>query len=294
MAGRESPRGRRVHGRSRRTTRRTTRWLATFVAAIVLCAGVTVSAASLSGGAQRVHGPGAQFVANSTMKPIALYGDSLAGQSARYFSRFVKRSLGATPLISTLDGTAPCDALPGLLTAAKSRVLSVAVIDFSGNALTPCMTGAPVGTPAYFARYHIDIWVATMALVSSGTNVVLAGSPETFKQAQQGGTSWEWLNQMLASVADADPAHVRFVDAGASVMSNGQFTWSLPCLRGEPCLNQPERGSNFVRAPDGAHFCPYGLPATKGVVGPCAEYMSGAFRYGSAMAAAALQMMPRR
>ena len=64
------------------------------------------------------------------------------------------------------------------------------------------MTGAPVGSPAYFIRYRVDIWVATMALVSSGTNVVLAGSPETFKEAQQGGTSWEWLNQMLASVAD--------------------------------------------------------------------------------------------
>jgi hypothetical protein len=294
MLGSEPSGGKRSHGTSLRTTRRAIGWLAAFVATIVLSSCTTLSATSTPGGAQGVHSPDAQLVSDSTMKPVALYGDSLAGQSAPYFSRFVKRADGSSPLISTLDGTAPCDALPGLLTAAKSRALSIAVIDFSGNSLTPCMTGAPVGSPTYFLRYRIDIWVATMALVSAGTNVVLAGAPETFKQAQQGGTSWEWLNQMLASVANSDPAHVRFVNAGESVLDHGQFTWSLPCLRDEPCLNQPKRGSNFVRAPDGAHFCPHGLPATQGVVGPCAEYMSGAFRYGTAMAAAALQMLPRR
>ena len=282
---------------SRREGRLDHRWFATiptFALLIVLSACAPIPNTSKLVAAPDVHSLNARIVLNATPKRIALYGDSLAGQAAPVFSYIIARVVGVPALTSTLDGTAPCDALPNLLEAAKSHILSVAVIDFSGNSLTPCMLGAPVDSPSYFSRYRYNITAATKALVSSGTNVVLAGSPETFRQFLRGGASWEWLNRMLASVARADPTHVRFANAGASVMSDGHFTWSLPCLRDEPCLNQPTSGRNFVRSPDGAHFCPFGRATAQGVVSPCTEYMSGAFRYGTALAVAALQMLPHR
>jgi hypothetical protein len=40
-----------------------------------------------------------------------------------------------------------------------------------------------------------------------------------------------------------------------------------------------------VRSPDGTHFCPTSSGGANGLVGRCAAYSSGAFRYASAMAA---------
>jgi hypothetical protein len=45
-------------------------------------------------------------------------------------------------------------------------------------------------------------------------------------------------------------------------------------------------GTNFVRSPDGTHFCPDGTPAKVGVTGPCDEYSPGAFRFSLAIAEA--------
>jgi hypothetical protein len=50
-------------------------------------------------------------------------------------------------------------------------------------------------------------------------------------------------------------------------------------------------GTNVVRAPDGAHFCPDGTPATAGVTGPCDEYSPGAFRFALAMESAVTQYL---
>ena len=74
---------------------------------------------------------------------------------------------------------------------------------------------------------------------------------------------------------------VEYVDAGQAVMADGSFTWTLPCLSGEPCTGPS--GTNVVRAPDGVHFCPNGIATQVGYFHECTVYSSGALRFATAM-----------
>jgi hypothetical protein len=88
------------------------------------------------------------------------------------------------------------------------------------------------------------------------------------------------LNDIYQSLADSNPG-VTYADAGQAVMANGQFTWTLPCLSGEPCTGP--HGTNVVRSPDGVHFCPDGKSTLVGYLEECDVYSSGAVRFASAM-----------
>jgi hypothetical protein len=220
-------------------------------------------------------------------RTIMLYGDSLAVQAARYFVITADRSPDVVAKASTWDGTAPCDWLPTMLTAAKSRDISVAVLAFSGDSETPCMKGAPYGSARYYQRYSRDVTRAAAAFARNGTKVILIGAPQSHKQFVDGDIQWNRLNRILASIAKSRPQDLSYDDAGGAVMANGHFTWSMPCWSIEPCLNEPVAGENVVRAPDGFHFCPNGTD-------PCTTYMSGAVRYGVDMAEHALIQLSTR
>ncbi len=226
-------------------------------------------------------------------RTVVLYGDSLANQAAPYFVRTVERLPNVSVRVSTWDGTAPCDWLPDMLAEARTGTVSVAVIDFSGNSITPCMKGAPYTSAAYYLKYLDDVTTAASAFVRSGARVVLVGSPQSFKQYKRGGTQWSRLNRVFAGIAGSDPSGISYDDAGRSVMVDGHFAWSMSCRPDEPCLDEPVRGENIVRAPDGFHFCPTGQKAVDGRVPPCRTYMSGAFRYGLDMAEATLGQLDR-
>ena len=92
------------------------------------------------------------------------------------------------------------------------------------------------------------------------------------------------LNAMYASLA-AGTRGVSYVDAGAAVESNGQFTWSLRCLPHEPC---GPNGTDIVRSPDGVHFCPDGNATISVPYDVCDVYSSGALRFAGAMLGPAL------
>lgn len=235
--------------------------------------------------------------ASSTSMPmprtVMLYGDSLADQASSYFVKAIDRSPGLTARVGAWDGTAPCDWLPAMATAARSRSIAVAVIDFSGNSITPCMKGAPYTSARYYKRYLDDVTTAAKAFVRNGTKVVLVSAPQSYKQYLHGGTQWNRLNRILASIAASEPRGVSYDAAGRAVMVDGHFTWAMACRSDEPCLNDPVPGENVVRAPDGFHFCPTGQRAVRGYVPPCDTYMSGAFRYGVDMADAALRQLGR-
>ena len=183
---------------------------------------------------------------------IALYGDSLASESAQDFVSLASDS-GASVQVGTYPGTAPCDWFASMAADAQNWQPTAAVLAFSGDDFTPCMTGDGLGTPQYFAKYRADTQTAISIFRSVGTKVILVGLPlDASASLSQNATA---LNQIYQSLADSNIG-VSYDDAGQAVMANGQFTWSLPCLSGEACTGPA--GTNIVRAPDGVHFCPDG------------------------------------
>jgi hypothetical protein len=208
-----------------------------------------------------------------------LYGDSLAVQAQTYFD-FSVLTAGAAVKNVTFGGTAICDALPVMATDAQTFRPDAAVIEYSGNTLTPCMVGIQGASQAWLDKYRQDATVAIGIFQAVGTHVYLIAAPMT--ESQVGNPDWHALNDVYQSLAQSNP-DVTFVDAGESVMENGTFTFALPCLSFEPCLG-PDN-TNVVRGPDGTHFC--ATPAS--APGPCPGYSSGAFRFALAMAGAVLK-----
>ena len=213
---------------------------------------------------------------------IALYGDSLGMEAGMDFTSLAQAA-GASALVRTYGGLAVCDFLASMGSDAASWQPTAAVLEFSGNNLTPCMAGYPVGSPQYYAKYQTDLESAIAIFRAYGTEVFLIGLP--YDAAPSANQNIANLNQLYASVAAANPG-VTYVDAGQAVMANGAFTWTLPCLADEPCTGPS--GTNVVRAPDGAHFCPTGQTTIQGYFAVCNVYSSGAFRFAEAMLGPAL------
>jgi hypothetical protein len=214
---------------------------------------------------------------------IALYGDSLAMQSAQDF-QYLTGTAGGSTLLRAYGGIAICDVLPELADDAESWQPTVAVLEFSGDDLTPCMKGYMAGSPAYYAKYETDARAAVSTLRSEGVQVVLIGAP--IDADAHASSNTEHLNAMYASLA-ARVRGVSYDDAGQSVLAHGKFTWTLPCLRSEPC-SVPE-GTNVVRSPDGTHFCPDGATTMEGSFEVCDVYSSGAYRFAAAMVSSTIR-----
>jgi hypothetical protein len=159
----------------------------------------------------------------------------------------------------------------------------VAVLAFSGDAFTPCKGGVQVGTLQYYSKYRDDAQWAIAIFRSAGIRVVLVGLPlDASPGLSQNASS---LDDIYQSLSETDTG-VTYDDAGQAAMANGQFTWSLPCLSGEPCTGKT--GTNVVRSPDGVHFCPDGRTTLVGSLEECDVYSSCAIRFASAMLTPAL------
>jgi hypothetical protein len=213
---------------------------------------------------------------------IALYGDSLGMEAAPDFSFLATRS-GASVLVRTYGGTAVCDWLPTMASDAMVWHPSVAVMEFAGLNLTPCIAGYTVGTAAYYTKYRQDTQTAINEFRSHGIRVVLVGVPLVAAAASN--PNILELNQIYSTLASTNPG-VSYVDAGQAVLAGGAFTWTLPCLSFEPCTGPS--GTNIVRSPDGVHFCPDGNTKIQGYYAICNIYSSGALRFAMAMLQPAL------
>jgi len=213
---------------------------------------------------------------------IALYGDSLGMEAGMDFT-YLARAAGASALVRTYGGLAPCDFFASMASDAASWQPTDVVLEFSGDNFTPCMDGDPIGSPQYYAKYRADIQQVIDILRPYGTRVFLSGIP--YNAWSGANPNIATLNQLYASVAGANSG-VTYVDAGQAVMANGAYTQTLPCLAGEPCTGPS--GTNVVRAPDGVHFCPTGNTTAEGYFEVCDVYSSGAFRYAAAMLGPAL------
>ncbi|HVM66863.1 MAG TPA: hypothetical protein VMU14_18490, partial [Acidimicrobiales bacterium] len=219
---------------------------------------------------------------------VVLYGDSLAWEARGPFTAALAAA-GITQVTTrTFGGTAICDWFGQMRADAAAIHPDAVVIEFSGNALTPCMKaldGSPLTTEAYFAKYLQDT-ETVRGIFPPATLLFLAGSPTTLRATLRHDPNALRLNRMYA-VLSVGLAATRYIDAGAAVTRDGASTHTLPCLPEEPCTGGTDAAGtpvNVVRAPDGGHFCPVAPPAVRGVVATCPVYSSGAYRYGSAMA----------
>lgn len=216
---------------------------------------------------------------------ILLYGDSLSGEAERAFVDAITRSGRAEVRSGVYGGTAICDWLAQMDDDVAWQPDAV-VVEFSGNAWTPCMRDA--AGDAYWDRYRSDARAVLDRFPDA--HVYLVGVPVSRTAAASHDPNANRLNEMYAALALADP-DVEFVPAQRSVLRpDGSYADVLPCLPGEPCSGSgsfPFVPVNVVRAPDGGHFCPEPTaPAVNGVTGICPVWSSGAFRFGSAMAEA--------
>ncbi len=213
---------------------------------------------------------------------IVLYGDSLVSEAGQDFA-FLTELSGASVQVHTFPGTAPCDFFASMAADAQDWQPSVAMLAFSGDAFTPCMGGVQIGTSQYYIKYKDDTQTAISIFRSVGAKVILVGLPADASASLSQNSSG--LNQIYPSLTKNNPG-VTYDDAGQAVTASGRFTWTLPCLSGEPCTG-PD-GTNIVRAPDGVHFCPNGETTLIAGFEKCDVYSSGAFRFASAMLASAL------
>ena len=118
-----------------------------------------LAVAVLSMGAAAVLAPARAGTSNALTAGsgarVILYGDSLAWEAEASF-RGALAADDFSVTTETFGGTAMCDWLPQMrLDAAHVRPQAI-VVEFSGNAITPCMRaldGAPLTGAAYFEAY---------------------------------------------------------------------------------------------------------------------------------------------
>jgi hypothetical protein len=241
----------------------------------------------------RVNGLATSAHAAASARAVVLYGDSLASESQAHFVAALRSSGVADVRTRTFGGTALCDWLDEMRGDAVELRPSVAVIEFSGNAFTPCMqdsSGAPVRGDAYYATYRADAVEALRTFSATNTRVIFVGAPVSRRAVEERRPDAGRLNAVYASLATAGGAG--YADAGAAVLARGRWTATLECLLAEPCTGGTDASGtpiNVVRAPDGVHFCPAAPEATDGVTGDCPVWSSGAFRFGTAMANAVIE-----
>jgi hypothetical protein len=221
---------------------------------------------------------------------VLLYGDSLAWEAQEHFESAFDHLPNVEVISKTYGGTAICDWLSVMRTDVATLAPDVVVVEFSGNALTDCMQDGrdgPLMGRAYLDRYRADARSVVEIFRPVDAHLFFVGAPSPRVLADEREFDHEGLDALYRQLAASESDQVDYVDAGAAVLDEGRWTATMPCRADEPCEGGTDASGrlvNFVRAPDGSHFCPTGDRAVAGVTDRCAVWSSGAFRFGRAMA----------
>ena len=167
--------------------------------------------------------------------PIALYGDSLGMQAAPYFN-YLAGASRASVLLRAYYGWAICDDLTAMANDVATRHPAVAVIQFSGNAMTQCMSGYRMRTTAYYDKYQADAQAAISIFRNARIPVILIGSP--ISAGADLSANIDHVNQIYETLAAVNPG-VTYVDAGQAVLDHGHFTWTCPASPSNPVPVRP-------------------------------------------------------
>lgn len=219
---------------------------------------------------------------------IHLFGDSLADEaSAPFLNAFAPLAPGVHAEAHTYGGTATCDWLDDIAEVLQSESTDAIVLEFSGNALTPCMrdqaTDEPLRGAAYLTAYETYSRRAIELAREAGIPTYFVIAPVARDEATE--SRAEKLRDIYRHLATDEDVQV--IDADEAVLDRGRYTDTLPCLDIENDDPGCVDGQIVVRKPaDGVHFCPSEVRAVHGVVGNCAVWSSGAHRYGTAIAEA--------
>lgn len=229
---------------------------------------------------------------------VEVWGDSIAGQASPYISFYLGLSGKATSRIHTFPGTALCDWFPDMrseLTSPAGYHPQAVVIQFNGDAFTPCMkqaNGVPYSGQGLINKYASDAAYVIALFTRAHIPVYFVSTPIGRAQSTQyvGNTP---LGVMFSQLPGRFPAGglVRFINGAAAVEWNGHYTDTLPCLPWETCTGHWPDGTRtvVVREADGVHFCPVKEVPAGGGFTKCPVYMGGAARYAMAIAAPVLR-----
>jgi hypothetical protein len=239
--------------------------------------------------------PDAQGGVSSTRESgrtqVSLYGDSLAFQAAPAFQREMSARTAGKVTTAAFPMTALCDYRDEILVDLLRNRPWTLVLEFSGNAMTPCMRDSAgsllaIGSSAWRDRYVADLRSLMTIANLTDTTVVWATAPPVGRASNPVDYP-RLLAAAVRALAVAEP-RLHVADTGASLTESGHtFTPTLPCGPDEAAVCVDGRVS--VRASDGLHFDCHGAPGTMGAVGECLGYSAGARRYGEAIADAAME-----
>ena len=236
---------------------------------------------------------------------IYFYGDSLLVEAANYIYPALNATT-TTVRVNAISGTALCDyvypqyqdaperyAPGGIMQLRPSDAPRVAVLQFSGNAFTPCVLGDAGSRAKIVANYSTMLHAAIAHLLAIRTQYVIVGRGPIglTSQITHDPLPSELSTGYRAVIASFGNSHVVYDNvADTSVLNNGNFAHYLPCLAAETSNGEcaglvvgGQRNLNIVRAPDGRHFCPTSAANARGQLSSiCPVWDSGAMRFAAA------------
>jgi hypothetical protein len=234
---------------------------------------------------------------------VEVWGDSIAAQASPYISFYLDLSGKVTTRLHTFPGSAMCDWFPDMrneLNPANPAGFhpQAVIIQFSGDAFTPCMknaSGVPYSGQALVNKYASDSAYVISLFTHAHVPVYFVSTPISRGQAAQGYVGNTPFGVMFSQLPARYPAGglVRFIDGAAAVEWHGHYSDTLPCLPWETCTGHWPDGTKtvVVREADGTHFCPVKevpIPDGGGLT-QCPVYMGGAARYAMAIAGPVLK-----
>jgi hypothetical protein len=198
------------------------------------------------------------------------------------------------PIYRRFPGLAVCDWLPKLKSDLNTYHPAVVLMAFAGDSATQCMMdrhGKPLvpGSSAYLARYRADINAFFEKVTATGAEVVFVEYPPLRDPGSNAA-----LTEIIA-IAKTLAGHYQGVSIATTVRSqlsqSGRYIGYAPCLHTESVQMGCTHGHIAIRTNvsgpgSGIHLCPVVPPN----VFPwrCPIYSSGEYRFGTAIAATAM------